>query len=90
VGVVNGTQIRYSNTYWNTNAMLGYKFRNFARFPWVKNLRLQLNVFNVTDDREPSIYRYQSNDPANPLYETVRRLRTKDPRTWRLTASFDF
>lgn len=90
VGVVNGTQIRYSNDYWNTNAMIGYKFRNFARLPWVKNLRLQLNVYNVTDDREPSIYRYQSNDPADPLFNVVRRLRTKDPRTWRLSANFDF
>ena len=90
VGVVNRTQIRYSNDYWNTNAMIGYKFGKFARFPWVRNLRLQLNVFNVTDDREPQIYRYQTNDPANPLFNTVLRLRTKDPRTWRLTASFDF
>jgi outer membrane receptor protein involved in Fe transport len=90
VGVVNGTEIRYSNTFWNTNAMIGYKFRNFGRFPWVKNLRLQLNVYNVTDDQEPQIYRYQSNDPANPLFNVIRRIRTKEPRTWRLTASFDF
>ena len=90
MGVVNRTQIRYSNDYWNTNAMIGYKFGKFARFPWVRNLRLQLNVYNVTDDQEPQIYRYQTNDPANPLFNTVLRLRTKDPRTWRLTASFDF
>ncbi len=90
VGVVNGTEVRYSNDYWNTNAMIGYKFGQNARLPWVENLRVQLNVFNVTDDREPEIYRYNSNDPAHPRFNTVHRLRTKEPRTWRLSASFDF
>jgi outer membrane receptor protein involved in Fe transport len=90
VGVVNSSQIRYSNDYWNTNGMVGYRFGKFERFPWVKNLRLQLNVYNVTDDQEPQIHRYQSNDPAHPGYNVVLRMRTKEPRTWRLTASFDF
>jgi hypothetical protein len=90
VGIVNTTSLRYANDIWNTNAMISYRFRNFERLPWIKNLRLQLNVFNVTDDDEPMIIRYASNDPANPGYNVIRRIRTKDPRTWRLTSTFDF
>jgi outer membrane receptor protein involved in Fe transport len=70
--------------------MLSYRFRNLKQVPWIKNLRLQLNVYNVTDDDEPTIIRYASNDPANALFNVIRRIRTKDPRTWRLSADFDF
>jgi outer membrane receptor protein involved in Fe transport len=90
VGIVNTTNLRYANDTWNTNAMVSYRFRNFKQVPWIKNLRLQLNVYNVTDDDEPTIIRYASNDPANALFNVIRRIRTKDPRTWRLSADFDF
>jgi iron complex outermembrane recepter protein len=90
VGIVNTTGLRYSNDTWNTNAMLSYRFRNIARLPWLKNVRLQLNVYNITDDDEPMIIRYASNVPTDPGYNVIRRIRTKDPRTWRLSADFDF
>jgi iron complex outermembrane receptor protein len=90
VGIVNTTSLRYANDTWNTNAMMSYRFRNFGRVQWMKNLRLQLNVYNVTDDDEPMIIRYASDNPANAGYNVIRRLRTKDPRTWRLSADFDF
>jgi outer membrane receptor for ferric coprogen and ferric-rhodotorulic acid len=90
VGIVNTTSLRYANDTWNTNAMIAYRFRNFEKLPWIRNLRLQLNVFNVTDDDEPMLIRYASNVPTDPGYNVIRRIRTKDPRTWRLSADFDF
>jgi iron complex outermembrane receptor protein len=90
VGLVNVSDLRYGNALWNTNAMVSYRFRNIPRLEWIKNLRLQLNVYNVTDDNEPTIYRYASNDPTNAGYNVIRRVRTKEPRTWRLSADFDF
>jgi hypothetical protein len=90
VGIVNTTGLRYANDTWNTNAMVSYRFRNFEKLPWIKNVRLQLNVYNITDDDEPMIIRYASNVPTDPGYNVIRRIRTKDPRTWRLSADFDF
>jgi hypothetical protein len=90
VGIIGPGELRYSNSIWNTNLMLGYRFRNIEKLPWIKNLRLQLNVLNVTDDDEPMIIRYASNEAGNAGYNIIRRQRPKDPRTWRMTASFDF
>ena len=47
-------------------------------------------VREAPDDDEPMIIRYESNIPTNPGYNVIRRIRTKDPRTWRLSADFDF
>ncbi len=70
--------------------MIGYRFRNIEKLPWIKNLRIQLNVLNVTDEDEPMIIRYASNVAGDPGYDIIRRQRPKEPRTWRLTADFDF
>jgi outer membrane receptor for monomeric catechols len=81
VGLTPEGELRYGNSYWDTNAMIGYRF---ADVPWLKRLQVQLNVSNVFDEADPYIYRYQSNTTV------IRQLRVREPRTWKLSASFEF
>ena len=53
---------------------------------WLKRLSLQLNVNNVFDEDDAYIFRRVIG--TNP--EVVRWLRVREPRTWRMTAGFDF
>ncbi len=71
----------YGRSYWSMDAMAGYTLRNLGFFP---DIKLQLNVRNVFDDREPLVLRYMTDN------RSVLRERIMAPRTWRLSASFEF
>jgi outer membrane receptor for ferric coprogen and ferric-rhodotorulic acid len=81
VGVDNDGNFLYGNSYWSVDALAGYTIRNLGWFP---DIKLQLNVRNVFDDRVPLVLRYADD------HRTVLRERIVAPRTWRLTASFEF
>ncbi len=65
-------------TRWDASASYGFSlFRNRVRGS------LQLNVFNVTDDRDPLASRYDATG-------RLTRYEIPAPRTWRLSSTFRF
>ncbi len=81
VAGVSGTgDIQYGNSYSETDFLLGYEMGNFLFF---KSFKVQLNVNNALDDTDPIITRYR--DDGTPW-----RLKVRDPRSFRLTANFEF
>lgn len=77
----------YGNSYWRADALLGYTFpksalQYFGIF--FKDLSIQLNVYNVFDEHDPLITRYQP-DGIGALRAVVQ-----EPRSWRLQASMSF
>ena len=65
--------------------MVGYRF---GRLPveFIKRLNLQLNVTNPFEgDDDAYVFRRSKTSP-----ERIQRIRVRDVRVWRLTASFDF
>jgi outer membrane receptor protein involved in Fe transport len=81
VGVDSDGDFLYGNSFWSVDALAGYTIRNLGWFP---DIKLQLNVRNLFDDRDPLVLRYADD------HRTVLRERIVAPRTWRLTASFEF
>ncbi len=67
-------------SYWEANALLGYRFSNVPVF---NRMSMQLNVSNLFDDQTP---RY-TQVTADGL---IRRWRPIAPRTWRLSANVEF
>ena len=65
--------------------MLGHRFTR-SPLPWLKRVSVQFNVNNVFN--EDAAYVLRRVIGTNP--EIVRRLRIREPRTWRMTTSFDF
>ena len=59
---------------------------NRSPLPWLKRVGLQLNVNNLFNEDDAYVTRRVQG--TNP--EVVRRIRVREPRTWRLTATFDF
>jgi outer membrane receptor protein involved in Fe transport len=84
IGQYANKSLQYGPSWWDSNAMIGYRFAR-SPLPWLKRVGLQLNVNNVFNEDDAYILRRTQ---ANP--EVVRRLRIREPRTWRLTATFDF
>lgn len=76
-----GTTI-WGNSFWYTDALLGYNTRKIPFFK--KGLNLQLNVTNLWDRTRPL---QTSVAGAN---EALYQARLVEPRAWRLTASFEF
>jgi iron complex outermembrane receptor protein len=85
IGQYPDKSLQYGPSWWDSSAMIGYRFAQ-SPLPWIKRLGLQLNVNNVFDENDPYVTRRVQG--TNP--EIVRRIRVREPRTWRLTASFDF
>ena len=85
IGQYPDKSLQYGGSWWDTNLMLGYRFTH-SPLPWVKRLGLQLNVNNVFNEDDAYVLRRVVG--TNP--EVVRRLRVREPRTWRMTATFDF
>jgi iron complex outermembrane recepter protein len=68
----------YGNSYWRADLMAGYTL------PWLENrLSLQLNVYNVFNERDPMVIRY---DTHGAVFREV----VQPPTTWRLTATYAF
>jgi outer membrane receptor protein involved in Fe transport len=85
IGQYPDKSLQYGPSWWDSSAMIGYRFAR-SPLPLVKRLSLQLNVNNVFNEDDAYITRRVVG--TNP--EVVRRLSVREPRTWRLTASFDF
>jgi outer membrane receptor protein involved in Fe transport len=84
IGQYPDLSLQYGPSFWDSSAMVGYRFAR-APVPWVKRLSLQLNVNNLFNEDDAYVTRRVVG--TNP--EVVRRLVIREPRTWRLTASFD-
>ena len=85
IGQYPDQSLQYGPSWWDTNAMIGYRFAQ-SPVPWLKRLSLQLNVMNALNEDDAYVLRrVQGTSP-----EVVRRTRLREPRTWRMTASFDF
>jgi outer membrane receptor protein involved in Fe transport len=85
IGQYPDKSLQYGPSWWDTSAMAGYRFAK-SPLPWLKRFSLQLNVNNLFNEDDAYVTRrIQGTEP-----EIVRRLKVREPRTWRLTASFDF
>ncbi len=84
IGQYPDKSLQYGPSYWDSNFMVGYRFRN-APFEFIKHLNLQLNVMNALNEDDAYVLRRSKTAP-----ERVMRIRVREPRTWRLTATFDF
>jgi outer membrane receptor protein involved in Fe transport len=70
-------------SFWNADLMAGYTVRGLVRN---RRLSLQLNLFNLFDEREPLVTRYQFIGQSRFIFRTVPQA----PRTWRFTTNFEF
>jgi outer membrane receptor protein involved in Fe transport len=70
-------------SFWNADLMAGYTVRGLGKG---RRLSFQVNVFNLFDEREPLITRYQFIGSERFVFRTVPQA----PRTWRFTTNFDF
>jgi hypothetical protein len=61
--------------------LIGFRLPQMRFLP--HGARVQLNIRNLFDDTEPHLTRYS--DPGVPA-----RAALVDPRTWRITTSFEF
>ena len=84
IGRYPGGTLQYGPSYWDSHAMLGYQFPR-APLPWLERLRVQLNVQNLFNEDDAYVFRRTQDTP-----EIIRRIRVREPRTWRLTTTFDF
>jgi outer membrane receptor for monomeric catechols len=84
IGQYTDGSLQYGNSYWDSHAMIGYRFSRTA-VPWLKRLSLQLNVMNVFNEDDSYVYRRTQDTPGEN-----RRIRVREPRSWRLTANFEF
>jgi len=77
-------QLTYGNSFTRADAFLGYNFGRVAWSKFLKNLNVQLNVFNVLDQHDPLIDRVVD---ANAIVLVPNRILPQDPRYWGLAAS---
>jgi outer membrane receptor for ferric coprogen and ferric-rhodotorulic acid len=85
IGQYADRSLQFGPSWWEASAMVGYRFSKIP-VPGLGRLELQLNVNNLFDDEDPYVLRrVQGTSP-----EVVRRVRVREPRTWRLATSFDF
>lgn len=80
VGVGGAGEIQYGNAFGQGDLLLGYRLGDFA---FLKNCSLQLNVNNLFDNTDPLITRRRDDG-------TVYRWKIQDPRSYRVTARFEF
>jgi outer membrane receptor protein involved in Fe transport len=88
IGIKTTGEWVYGNSFTRADAFLAYRFGRSGRLPdFIKNLSLQLNVYNVLDQHDPLIMNVAN---INAATLAINRLRPQDPRYWRLTADFSF
>jgi hypothetical protein len=84
VGASSTDELVHGPSYTTTNGFLGYKFGR--RLKYLKNVSVQLNVYNLLDNRKPIVTRWTSLDnPTSPS-----RMMLQQPRYWRLSADLAF
>lgn len=80
VGVNSSGEKLWGNGFSRTDLLLGYKFHGLPRN---RGLRLQLNVDNVFDERDPLIIRYYPNGGISSQV-------AQSPISWRLSMEYEF
>jgi hypothetical protein len=81
IGFDSNRDLQYDGSYWEADMLLGYRLSQLRFFR--RGLNLQLNIKNLFDNRDPLITQYNSSN-------IIERVMIRTPRTWRLTANFDF
>jgi hypothetical protein len=74
----------WTPSFWDADLMAGYALRHGLGKG--RRVSFQLNVFNLFDDRDPLITRYQFYEGERLIFRTV----PVSPRTWRFTTNFEF
>lgn len=77
----------YGNSFTTTGAFIGYRFGRVPGVKFLKNLNVQLNVYNALNQIDPLIRRVSN---ANAAVLEVNRMSPQQPRYWRLTADMAF
>lgn len=80
-------EVLYGNSFTTAGVFIGYRFGRVPGVKFLKNLNVQLNVFNVLNQTDPLIRRIAN---ANAAVIEVSRLSPQPPRCWRLTADLAF
>lgn len=77
----------YGNSFTRADAWAGYSFGRATRIKFLKNLDLQLNVYNVLNQTDPLQTR-----PADPNAAVIvfNRLAPQLPTSWRISADLSF
>ncbi|MDO8544519.1 MAG: TonB-dependent receptor [Opitutaceae bacterium] len=73
----------WSPSFWDADLMAGYTVRGLGKG---RRLSFQVNVFNLFDDRDPLVTRYEFVAGQRLVFRSV----PQSPRTWRFTTNFDF
>jgi outer membrane receptor for monomeric catechols len=82
IGLYAPRVLQYGPSYWDAHLMLGYRLNNLL---WFKRVSLQLNIANLFDETSPLVIKRTLDGT-----EINRRVRLRDPRSWRLSANVDF
>jgi outer membrane receptor protein involved in Fe transport len=83
LGFDSNERLLWSDTQGEADALLGYKIRRDLWF-LKKGLSLQLNIKNLFDETKPRITTLREDGVR------VSRALIVEPRSWRLTANFEF
>ena len=76
-----GEELMYNDSRGEADLLVGYRIPRMRFLP--NGARVQLNIRNLFDDTDPHITRFAA--PGVPA-----RAALVEPRTWRITTSFDF
>lgn len=76
--------ILWTPSFWDADLLAGYALRHGLGKG--RRVSFQLNVFNLFDDRDPLITRYQFVGGEKLIFRSV----PVSPRTWRLSINFEF
>lgn len=82
----NGESV-YGNSLTRMDASLGYAFGRLFGQRFIKNVGVQLNVYNVLNQHDPLINRVSN---PNAAILEINRLIAQEPRYWRLSADLSF
>lgn len=87
IGATSANTLVYGNSITRADASLGYRFGRMPGLKFLKNLSLQLNVYNVLNQHDPLVMGV-ANENAAVL--VPNRLLPQEPRYWRLSADLAF
>lgn len=87
IGIKTNGEWVHGNSFTRADAFCGYRFGRTPSLKQLRNLSLQLNIYNVLDQHDPLIMNIANINA--PVLE-VNRLRPQEPRYWRLSAEFAF
>jgi outer membrane receptor for monomeric catechols len=80
----NDSSTLWAPSFWDADLMAGYTLRRGLGKG--RRVSFQLNIFNLFDDRDPLVTRYQFVNGERVVFRSV----PQSPRTWRFTTNFEF